>query len=263
MMVCVRDLALYDIDELRLSRGADYILPNGVKIKCPLLGDICDYGEKEYLSMISVFTATPIDRCAQLDDMGIDYTKINDFELFILFAGMLTPDGTKLDKHKSISTRILFEDLDFSKFRFVYDDNELYIINSDNIVFNKSTFEIMSAYIRKMHGIPPPLYTKVTNEFAKKQLILDAKNDADFQRKLSAFKGEHSQYQPYISALVNHPNFKYNWHTVWTLNVYAFFDSLKRISMIDNANHLYTGLYSGCIEYNKIKKELNWLKPLD
>ena len=47
------------------------------------------------------------------------------------------------------------------------------------------------------------------------------------------------------------------------MKVYAFFDSLKRISIIDNANHLYQGLYSGCVEYNKVKKDLNWLKPID
>ena len=47
------------------------------------------------------------------------------------------------------------------------------------------------------------------------------------------------------------------------MKVYAFFDSLKRISIIDNANHLYQGLYSGCVEYKKVKKELDWLKPID
>ena len=114
-----------------------------------------------------------------------------------------------------------------------------------------------------MHGIAPPLYTKVTNAFAKSQMIIDARNDAEFHRKLISFRGERSAYQPYVSTLVNHPNFKFDWHTVWDMKIYAFFDSLKRISIIENANHLYTGLYSGCIEYAKIKRDLDWLKPID
>lgn len=253
---------MYNVDELRLYRGADFLLPNGVKINCPTLGEVCDYGEKEYLGMVSIFTATTIDRCAQLDDMGIDYTAISNFEMFMMFAGMLAPDKVKCDDYSTISTRILFGDLDFSKFRIVEKDNQLCMVNSDGILFDEEAYNIMATYIRKMHGIPEPLYTNVKSEFAKKQLIADARNDAVFQERLRAFKGEHSQYQPYISALVNHPNFKYNWHTVWDVSVFAFFDSLKRILVIDNANHLYQGLYSGCIEYNKIKKDLDWLKPI-
>ena len=252
-----------EIDELKLYRGNDYELPNGVKIKCPTLGEICDYGESDYLSMISIFTATNIDRCAQLDDMGIDYTEISNFQMFMMFAGMLSPGKVERDGFDSVSTRILFGDLDFSKFRIVDIEGKVCLINSNNIIFDNDTFEIMASYIRKMHGIPEPQYTHVKNEFAKRQLILDARNDADFQAKMKMFKGEHSQYQSYISALVNHPNFKYNWHSVWDVSVYAFFDSLKRISIIDNANHLYQGLYSGCIEYSKVNHDLDWLKPIN
>lgn len=254
---------MYNVDELRLYKGADFLLPNGVSIKCPTLGEICDYGEKDYLGMISIFTATTIDRCAQLDDMGIDYTEISNFQMFMMFAGILSPDKIKGDGFDSVSTRILFGDLDFSKFRIVDIEGKVCLINSDNIIFDNDTFEIMASYIRKMHGIPEPQYTHVKNEFAKQQLILDARNDADFQAKMKMFKGEHSQYQSYISALVNHPNFKYNWHTVWDVSVFAFFDSLKRISIIDNANHLYQGLYNGCIEYSKVKHDLDWLKPIN
>lgn len=256
----VRCNTLYEIDELRLYRGADFILPNGVPIKTPTLGDICEYGEKDYLAMVSIFTATNIDRCAQLEDMGIDYTQISNFEMFMLFAKMLKPDSGKT---LSIATRPLFGNLDFSKFITVERDGKLYLQNKEGIEFDDNSYKLMASYIRKMHGIPEPNYERVTNEFAKQQLIIDARNDAEYQRKLRALKGDHSQYQAYISALVNHPNFKYNWHTVWDLSVYAFFDSLKRISIIDNADHLYQGLYSGCIEYNKIKHDLDWLKPIN
>ena len=250
-------------DELKLYRGDDYVMPNGVVIHCPTLGNICDYGEKEYLSMISLFTSTTIDRCAQLDDMGIDYTQITNFDMFIIFLQMLTADGEIKEGIQTIATRILFGDLDFSKFKIAQSDKGVCLVGENNIILHENDFEAITAYLRKMNGMPEPLYKTVKNEFAKRQLIDDARNDAEFQRKLAAFKGEHSQYQPLISALVNHPSFKYNWHTVWDISVYAFFDSLKRIQIIDNANHLYTGLYSGCIEYKNIKKDLDWLKPIN
>ena len=250
-----------DIDELKLYRGDNYVLPNGIEIKCPTLGEICDYGESKYLSMISMFTATNIDRCAQLDDMGIDYTKITNFQMFTMFAMMLS-NGSERSKGK-IDTSPLFGDLDFSSFIPVERGKELLLINSNEVEFSSDIFDEMAVYIRKMHGMPQPQYTNVKDSFAKKQLIIDARNDARYQEKLRAFKGVHSVYLPYISALVNHPNFKYGWDEVWNMKVYAFFDSLKRISIIDNANHLYQGLYSGCVEYSKIKNELDWLKPIN
>ena len=250
-----------EIDELKLYRGDNYILPNGVEIKCPTLGEICDYGESEYLSMISIFTATNIDRCAQLEDMGIDYTEITNFQMFTMFAMMLSNHRDK--ENGKIDSSPLFGKLDFSSFIPVECEGKLCMVNPDNIKFDNDIYEEMAAYIRKMHGMPPPKYTNVKDAFAKKQLIIDARNDAKYQERLRAFKGNHSAYLPYISALVNHPNFKYSWGNVWEMKVYAFFDSLKRVSIIDNANHLYHGLYSGCIEYNKIKKELDWLKPID
>lgn len=250
-----------DIDELKLYRGDDYELPNGIKIKCPTLGEICDYGESEYLAMVSIFTATTIDRCAQLEDMGIDYTEITNFQMFFLLSQMLSNHRDK--KNNKVDASPLFGELDFSSFIPVECDGKMCLINSDGIQFDEPTFEKMAAYLRKMHGMPKPQYTTVKDSFAKKQLVIDARNDAKYHERLRAFKGEHSAYLPYISALVNHPFFKYGWDKVWDMKVYAFFDSLKRISIIDNANHLYQGLYSGCIEYSKIKKDLDWLKPID
>ena len=243
---------MWNVDELKLYRGDDYILSNGMHIKSPTLGEICEFGEDKYLTTVSVFTATTIDRCAQLDDVGIDYTQISDFEMFCLFAKMLEPESTK----------IFFCDIDFSKFVLTVKNGKNILINKNGVIFDEDDYKRTSDYIRKMNGISPPKYVRAANEFAKKQLIIDARNDAEYQKKLQAYKGKQSMYQPYVSALVNHPYFKYNWNTVWDMKVYAFFDSLKRISIIENANRLYTGMYSGCIEYKKVKNDLDWLKPI-
>ncbi len=241
------------MDELKLYRGDDYVLPNGMRIKSPTLGEICDFGEEKYLATVSVITATTFDRCAQLDDIGIDYTQISDFEMFCLYAKTFAVG----------STNIFFGNVDFSDFILTKENEEKVLKGKSGVIFSEKDHKEMSGYIRKMNGIAPPKYTRTANEFAKKQLIIDARNDAEYQRKLQAYKGSHSIYQPYISALVNHPYFKYNWSNVWDMKVYAFFDSLKRVSIIENADHLYTGLYSGCIEYKKIKKDLDWLRPIE
>ena len=72
------------------------------------LNEICDYGERDYYSMIYQLTATPQSMKVQLWDIGIDYTQISPFELFYHILYKLYPQP---------KTSILFGDLDFTKFR--------------------------------------------------------------------------------------------------------------------------------------------------
>ena len=69
-------------DDLSIYRGKDIIITDHIKIRQPTIGEIEEYGEKEYFSLISIFIATPFDMIAQLDQQGIDFTQITDFDLF-------------------------------------------------------------------------------------------------------------------------------------------------------------------------------------
>ena len=103
----VGDLLLIN-DELKIYRGEDYVVSNYIKIHQPTLNEICDYGERDYYSMVYNLTATPQSMKVQLWDMGIDYTTITPFELFynILYK-----------VYSQEKTSIIFGDLDFTKFQ--------------------------------------------------------------------------------------------------------------------------------------------------
>ena len=61
---------------------------DGIKIVVPTVGEILE-NEDGYYGMVSALTAMPIDMMVQLDDMGLDFTKINDYQLFLmLFSGL-------------------------------------------------------------------------------------------------------------------------------------------------------------------------------
>ena len=56
--------------------------------------------------------------------------------------------------------------------------------------------------------------------------------------------------------MVNSEGFKRNDVTVWDMNIFAFMDSVKRISKINSAKLLLQSGYSGYgIDLKKIKKE--------
>jgi hypothetical protein len=237
-------------DELQLYRGGDFHISDKFIIKQPTIGDVCEFGEHKYLSMVSTIIATPFDMIAQLTAMGIDFTAITPYQLFCLISTSFTSEDT----------RLLLGNLDLSKFKPYQKDNSVVLINDDDVEINEFNYAIFTEYIRKIHCIPKQKYNAVANDFAKNELIKEAQMDIEkWKRKNMKFK---STYLPLISSLVNHEGFKFDWNTVWDMKIYAFFDSVQRIQLHENSTHLYTGLYSGCVEFDKIKKDLNWMKEL-
>ena len=58
------------------------IVPN-LSIRIPTVGEILE-DEEHYYSLVSSLTATPFQYMVQLDDMGIDFTQITDWELCMI-----------------------------------------------------------------------------------------------------------------------------------------------------------------------------------
>lgn len=241
-------------DELRIYRGKDYFIKEGISIHQPTLGEICDYGEEQYYAMISTLTSSPADFNWQLDEMGIDYTKISDYELFysLLYQGYSTEQ-----------TKIIFGDLDFSAFE-LYEKKETHspvLYNSvQNITIDEYTYLLIVEILRKIHGLARNAKMP-GNEATKKILIADAKE----QYLINKDKEYHSQLKNLISTMINSEGFKYNHDEVWNMKIHAFMDSVKRLRKIKNADLLLQSGYSGFgIDLKSINKnELNYMGALE
>ena len=80
---------MYEYDELSIYRGRDIQITNTIKITQPTLGQIEEFGEQKYFSAIHTLTSVGADLKWQLWDLSIDYTKIEDFDLFIKLTSQL------------------------------------------------------------------------------------------------------------------------------------------------------------------------------
>lgn len=251
----VGDITLIN-DELKIYRGEDFTISKYIKIHQPSLAEICDYGEREYYSMVYQLTATPQSMKAQLWDMGIDYTKITPFELFYSIIYKL---------YQQEKTAILFGCLDFTKFQVMQrkDDGSLLlhqIVNNESIIIDEFTYNMMMDYLRQVHIIHKDEKLPA-NKTTKMILIEDAKEEYEKNKN----KEYHSQLKNLISSMVNCEGFKYNHSEVWGMKINAFMDSVKRISKIKNADLLLQSGYSGFgIDLKKISnKQLDWLGELE
>lgn len=242
-------------NELKIYRGEDFVVSDHIVLHQASLGEICDYGEQEYFSMIHHLTSTPQTLKSQLWDIGIDYTKVTPYELFysILYK-----------THSQKSTSILFGDLDFRKFQIMKREDDSIIlwqlIDDQEVVIDEYTYNIIMDYLRQIHNIIKD-EKRPANESTKMILIEDAREELQRNRN----KEYHSQLKNLISTMINCEGFKYNHFQVWDMKINAFMDSVKRISKIKNADLLLQSGYSGFgVNLKEInKKQLDWLGELD
>lgn len=238
-----------DVDELQLYFGDDYVINDHIKITQPSIGSVVDYGEAKYFSMVHTLTAIPSDMKSQLWDMGLDWTEMDDFELFMMLAQTLTPDRTS----------ILFGYLDFSKLKPFKNNQNGDIVLADKetgLIVDKMIYLRIMGYLRKLHNLKPKV-EKAANEMTKKVLI-----DEDRQKILHA---KDKPFKSYLVPLISSVKVKqgYTKDYVRNMGLYEFFDDVARMQTINNADHLLSACYAGTIDMKKINKaELNWMKEL-
>ena len=154
---------MFEIDPLQLYFGDDYIINDKIKIKQAKIGDIVDFGEAKYFSVVHTLTAIPSDLKSKLWDMGLDWMAMDDFELFIMLAPTLPIESTKL----------LFGDLDFTKLKPYRNKENGDIVLADlesGVKIDKLIYLRIVNYLRKVHNITPKI-ERAANKTTKQILI--------------------------------------------------------------------------------------------
>lgn len=246
-------LILSGSEELRIYRGKDYPINDFIKIHIPTLGEISDFGEDEYFSVVQQFTQTPSDLCYQLWKIGIDFTTITDYQLF----SQLTQKTLSIDH-----TRILFGNRSFESLipQIRKNDNAFILCDPANGWYiDELTFTVISEVLRSIHFFDKNVMIPA-NEGTKAVLIEDARDRSEMNQKAP----QQSFLLNMVSSMINCEGFKYNHSEVWDMKINAFMDSVMRIEKIKNANILLQSGYSGFgINLKEIdKKQLNWMGPL-
>ena len=248
----------FKYDMLKMYFGEDYWVTDKIVIHQPTLQDIIDYGEAEFWSVTSMLCANPTSMRLELWRKGIDWNTISDFDLFIMLSG-----GLPLD-----STKILFGDLDFTKFKEVKTGEEekpvLVYMPDPTIQVDEEIYTRMVEYLRVMFDIHPKV-EKAKGKATKEALIWeDEMNIKNALKKQEKNKWHNSTLFPLISAAVNHPGFKYKKNELREIGFVEFMDSVKRLQVYESVTSLMTGMYMGMVDLKgmDLKKELNWTRDI-
>lgn len=243
---------MFEYDELQMYFGQDYIINDKIKIHQPTIGEIVEFGEREYYSMVHTLTCIPSDMKSQLDDLGLNYMEVEDFDLFMMLTRGLT------NKH----TFLLFGDLDLSQFEpcINQDNNERCLYDRRNdIVIDKLIYLRIVSYLRKLHSIKPKI-ENAANETTRK-ILIQLDRDRIKKSKKEPYK---SQLKELISGMMRYPGFKYKKNELKECGLYEFMDSVQGAQIYVSTTSLLSGIYSGMVDTKSInKKEFNWLRSSD
>ena len=223
------------------------IVPN-LSIRIPTVGEILE-DEDKYYEIVSSLTATPFQYMVQLDDIGIDYTQITDYQLFM----MLFPMYAKSD------LSLLFSDLDTSDFGIYInqqDNSQVIYSPNNNIIIDELIYNDLADTIRKIN-LFEKVKSKPGNESARKYLLEKERK----KQKRNAKKPKEPYLEKLVIALVNTSEFPYNYETCMDLSIYKFNQSFKQIQQKITFDNTMIGVYAGTVDTSKMtnKDALSWV----
>lgn len=238
------------IDELKYSiSGDNYVINKHITISIPYVFEVKDFGEEAYLSVLNLFTRKPYDIAVELDDKGVDYQSISDWELFLSTASKIPIEFSC----------ILFGKLNFADFvQQVNNENGMIcLVNKYNsqIRIDEAIFNKIVKYLRYMHFISEKVEYDVGNAMAKKFLIDRMRRKKKKYLKdleLGKIKST-SQLSNMIKYCVNNSNFKYDYSTVMNLKLNLLFESYYFMIHSNERDNVMSGIYHGTIDTTKMK----------
>ena len=231
---------------INLLYKRQYDITDKIHIVIPTVGEVVD-AEEDYYTMVTSLTAMPVDMMVQLDDLGIDFTQITEYELFIMmFSGLKLQD-----------TSLMFGDLDLTKFELAISESshDRVLIDTENdIVIDRGIQNKIAETLRKIHHLEKNRRMP-GNEDAKKYMLERARVKAKRRKRTKM-----SELEDLIIALVNTEQFKYNFEQTRDMSIYQFNESVRQVVSKIEYEHRMSGVYAGTISAKDLSQDdFNWL----
>ena len=232
---------------LNLLYKQEYAINEHIKIQIPTVGEVLD-NEDDYYTMVTMLTAMPVDMMVQLDDIGVDFTAVNEYELFLILFNAL----------KDKDTSLIFGELDLKPFRSAVNPQNNTIVLRDKetgVVIDRGIQGQIASVLRKIHNLKRN-NRKPANQEAREYMLQRAREKMRRRSK----RVNDSQLEELIVAMVNTEQFHYGFEGTLELSIYQFNESVRQvIKKIDYDNRMH-GVYAGTVNAKELSQDdLNWL----
>jgi len=224
----------------------DYPINDSIRVIIPTVGEILD-NENLYNDIVAAFTAMPVDFMVQLDSAGIDFTAINEYDLFIMLSNEL----------KRTDTSLVLGSLSLKEFELCINNQtkKLVLYNEKaGIEIGRKEHSQIASVLRRINHLEKNRRLPA-NEEAKRYMLERARMKMKRRRKT-----EDSQLEQLIVAMVNAEQFKYDFESVRNITIYQFNECVRQIVNKVNYDNRMHGVYSGTVNAKELSQaDLNWL----
>ena len=214
-------------------------------VRIPTVREILE-DEFTYYDIISSLTASPFQYMVQLDDIGVDFTTVTDYQLFMMLFTVYVKSDLS----------IVFGDLDISDFMVKNKGNGFLYSPKNNIEINEKVYYDIVNTIRAINLLEKVKY-KPGNESARKYLLEKERKN----QKRNAKKKREPYLEKLVIALVNTSEFPYDYDSCMDLSIYRFNQSFKQIQHKIGFDNTMIGVYAGTVDVSKLnnKDTLSWI----
>lgn len=244
-----------ELQKYKLLFGEDIQISKHITLHTPSVGELLDFGESNYFNTLFELTSTSYQLMLFFHDNGVDYVTVPDYQVFLLLF-----DNIPRENINFFIPSLKDQEIFLAK---SLDTGHKVLLNKDNeVVIDEAIYNQLVAYLREMNKTKRE-FKIPGNEATRNIYIREARLEVEKSKRKKNKEENSSALLAIISSLCNHPGFKYDYHTVRNLSIYALLDAYHRIMAIEDYKNLSLGIYTGKIDSSKInKKSIMWNREL-
>jgi hypothetical protein len=264
-----------------LLSGQDFPVTKSLNVKHPTVQEVLDidkehngfFSEDIYYIWVSIFTCDPYDYMVYLDDKKIDYENIDSFDLFILlYEEMMFNYKEKLSGLSKEEQQALLSNSQYGQaFNFFFNKNNITIAKDENnntvigdcndnsVLIDRDVFAFISEFIKQINGIYESDKINPEDNFAKQILIDDERARLKKLARKPMEEVNNNRLGNLLSTITWVGNGGISPFNRNDLHMYDLVDGIHRTDKLLNYNHTMTGLYSGCVDKDKLDmQKISW-----
>lgn len=241
-----------ELNKLAILRGKPIHINEWLTLNQPTIDEIEQFGEDEFYSTVWNLCCSPWDMPSMLDDLGIDFMKISEWDFFRIILSSI--DSEKL--------KLIIDDFDFKDFQPMEEhlqDGSTRIVlyrSSDQAIFDEELYQIFITNLREIIGFQHK-GKKAANKATAKILIMDDRKSR--KRAATETKTEDSMIFDIIISLVNTEEFSYTYESSFQLTLYQLMKSFTQIQGKKAAVALMQGSMSGFADMSNVPNvDMQW-----
>lgn len=192
----------------------------------------------------------PSDIMVELDDIGIDFTQLQYYDLFTEIAS---------DKRANKYFNWLLGIDDFELIRIPVMEKPILYSDKTKKAIDETLYKEIRKYLFQINFLQDKEKYNPANKSAKEGILEIRRDEMDEEK--SKPKVDKSIFCSQISALVWGGNSSYNFSNIQDLYLYQFLDGISRIDKIKEYEGVMQGYYTGNIDKKDISdilERVNW-----